>query len=122
MGYDPIQCTRAYLTLWKLVDRLFPGSRWLEIGDVPETELQANVKSLLKYDLPWCDEPNKLKEYAQTVLALAEQRMEPSAIANADLLRSELRDRALKYAEAINSGDSELEHTFSWEPRKKDGA
>jgi hypothetical protein len=115
MAYDPIQCTRAYLTLWKLVDRLFPGSSWLEIGPIPNEELQINAKELLdSSNLIWCDEPARLSEYASNVLALRRHRLEQGAIANADRLRSELMDQAMRYAKQIEPTTSEWSSNFPW--------
>ena len=114
MGYDPIQCTRVYLTLWKLVDRLFPDSKWLEVGDVPNNELRANAEKLVSSSLSWCDEPSALSGYAKSVLALRDQRLESGAISSADRLRSELRDKALRYANEVGPSSSEWENTFPW--------
>lgn len=124
MGYDPIQCTRAYLTLWKLVDRLFPGSRWLEIGEVPSSELRDNAANLLSASyLDWCDVPRQLKKDAALVLQLLDTKgLEEGAVARLEQLRAELRDRALEYAKGIKPDELEWQSTFNWEPRKADGA
>jgi hypothetical protein len=99
MGHDPIQCTRAYLNLWKIADRLFPESRWLEVGEIPDSELHKNAQALSTATLSWCDTPDELRDYAKKVLAL---RIDDGATAEADKLRSKLMDRALSYAEQLN--------------------
>jgi hypothetical protein len=115
MGYDPIQCTRAYLSLWKLIDRLFPDSKWLEAGDIRIGELWGNVNNILRSDnLNWCDSPSILTNYAQAVVTLTDMRLDPDLISSADRLRLELLDKALEYAKQVDSNSSEWENAFRW--------
>ena len=101
------------------MDRLLPDySKWLEIGPIPNVELEINAKYIAGSSLSnlnWCDEPDRLRKYAITVLGLLRhQPLEQGTMADADRLRSELMGQALRYAKEINPETSEWPRTFPW--------
>lgn len=104
MRYDALQCARAYLILWKLVDQLFPDSRWLEITEFSNAELKEHGERLLRDSLTWCDKPKALKKSIHKVRQLSRVALAEGVIGQALDLRTQLRDQALAYAEQVRPG------------------
>jgi len=107
MEYDALKATQAYLILWKLIDRYFPESRWLELTDIPSEVLSSRIDTLANDQLSWFPEPEKLKDDIAKVKSFQGDLLAEDTIVRLSSLRTYLRDCALEYASGLSAEGDE---------------
>jgi hypothetical protein len=101
-----------YLTLWKQLDLICAGGRWLDIGPVDEATLKSNAEAIMKEILPCLPESEPLadvifKDFRKTQELVHSKKPEQISKGadeiegtNLDAFKDYLRDHALRYSQA----------------------
>ncbi len=92
-----------YLTLWKQLDLLFGGMKWLEVRPADQIELQREAEIALAELKPFLPESDALTDVVDKDFRKTRKFLEGAGEIdgmNLEVFKDYLRDLALRYAQA----------------------